>query len=159
MGIYGHNFLYTTYADDNSFFFKNKKFVIKAFKILAEFSSFLFGLKTSKEKCEVVGIGVKKGEKIALCGIKNVYLEKNTVKILGAHYSYNEKLENEKNFKNHIQKKEAVLKIWRMRNLILEGKITIFKKLEISKIKHLASVTVLRKSTITQLNKIHKEFI
>ena len=46
-----------------------------------------------------------------------------------------------------------------MRNLTLEGKIIIFKKLTISKIMHLASVAVLPNSTITQLNKIHKEFI
>ena len=46
-----------------------------------------------------------------------------------------------------------------MRNLTLEGKITIFKTLAISKIIHLASVTVLPNSTITELNKIHKEFI
>ena len=46
-----------------------------------------------------------------------------------------------------------------MRNLTLEGKTTIFKTLAIAKIIHLASVTVLPNSTITQLNKIHKEFI
>ena len=46
-----------------------------------------------------------------------------------------------------------------MRNLTLEGKITIFKTLAISKIIHLASVTVSPNSTITQLNKIHEEFI
>ena len=46
-----------------------------------------------------------------------------------------------------------------MRNLTLEGKIIIFKTLAISKIIHLASVTVLPNSTITELNKIHKEFI
>ena len=46
-----------------------------------------------------------------------------------------------------------------MRNVTLEGKITIFKTLAISKIIHLASVTVLPNSTMTQLNKIHKEFI
>ena len=58
------------------------------------------------------------------------------------HYSYNKKLENEKNFKNHIHKIETVLKILRMINLTLEGKITI-----------------LPNSTMTQLNKILKEFI
>ena len=79
--------------------------------------------------------------------------------ILGVHYSYNKKLESKKNLKNYIQKIETVLKIWRMRNLILEGKITILKKLTISKITHLALVTVLLNSTITHLNKIHKEFI
>ena len=51
------------------------------------------------------------------------------------------------------------MEIWRVRNLTLEGKITIFKTLEISKIIHLASITALPNSTITQLHKIHKEFI
>ena len=74
--------------------------------------------------------------------MKNTDLKKNTVKILGFHYSYNKKLENEEKFENHIQKIESVLKIWRMRNLTLEGKIIIFKTLAISKIIHLASVTV-----------------
>ena len=46
-----------------------------------------------------------------------------------------------------------------MRNLTLEEKITIFKTLAIPKIIHLASVTVSPNSTITQLNKIYKEFI
>ena len=58
-----------------------------------------------------------------------------------------------------MQKIETVLKVWRMRNLTLEGKITIFKALPISKIIHLPSVTGLPNSTITQLNKIHKESI
>ena len=98
---------------------------------------------------------------MALCGIKNVdlELERNTVQILEVHYFYNKKLENEKNFKNHIQKIETVLNIWMMRNLTLEGKIPIFKTLPISKIIHLASVTVLPNSTITELCKIHKDFI
>ena len=84
---------------------------------------------------------------------------KNTVKVLGVHYFYNKKLENEKNFKNYIQKIETVLKIWRMINVTLEEKITIFKTLAISKIIHLASVTVLPNFTITWPNKIYKEFI
>ena len=64
------------------------------------------------------------------------------------------KVENEKNFKNYIQKIEPVLKIWRMRSLTLEGKITIFKTLAISKIIHIPSVIVLPNPTITELNKI-----
>ena len=47
---------------------------------------------------------------MALCGMKNINLKKNTVKILGVHYSYNKKLENEKNFKNHMRKIETVWK-------------------------------------------------
>ena len=37
--------------------------------------------------------------------------------------------------------------------------VTIFNKLAISKIIHLASVTILPNSSITRLNKIYKEFI
>ena len=76
LDIYGHNFLYTAYADDSSFFFKNKKSVIEAFKILDDFS-FFSGLKPNKEKCELVGIGVKKGVKVALCGMNNIDLKKS----------------------------------------------------------------------------------
>ena len=77
-------------------------------------------------------------------------LEK-TVKVFEVQYSYNKKLKNENNFKNSTQKIEE--------NLTLEGKITIFKTLAISKIIHLASVTVLPNSTITRSNKIYKECI
>ena len=96
---------------------------------------------------------------MALCGIKHIDLKNNIVKIVWVHYYYNKHLENEKNFKNHLQKIETVLKIWRMRILSLEGKFTIFKTLAISKVIHLVSVIVLPKSIITQLNKRHKEFI
>ena len=96
---------------------------------------------------------------MALCGMKNINLKKSTVKIFGIYYSCNKNLENGKNFKNPMQKIETAWKIWRMRNLTLQGKITIFKILAISKIIHLSSVTVLPNSTITQLNKIHKEFV
>ena len=79
--------------------------------------------------------------------MKNILTLKNTAKFLGVLSE------------NYIQKLETALKIWRMKSLNLERKITIFKTLAISKIMHLPSVTVLRNSTITKLNKIHEEFI
>ena len=66
---------------------------------------------------------------------------KKTIKILGKHFSYNKKLENEENFIRHVQKIEEVLKLWRMKNLTVKGKITIFKTLAISKIIYLSLVT------------------
>ena len=91
-------------------------------------------------------------------GVKWQSVEKNSDNYRSSVFSQ-QKLENEKNVRNNIQKIETVLKIWRMENLTLEGKITIIKTLAISKIKHLASVTALPNSAITQLNKIHNEFI
>ena len=39
------------------------------------------GLKINKSKCEVAGIGVTKGVKVALCGVECVNLLTNAIKI------------------------------------------------------------------------------
>ena len=53
------------------------------------------GLKINKSKCEVAGIGVMRGV------MKCFNLLTNAIKILGIYFSYNKKLENEKNFLDH----------------------------------------------------------
>ena len=121
--------------------------------------SLVSGLKPSEAKCEIAGIGVLKGVSLALCGMDCIDLTKKTIKVLGIHFSYNKKLETEENFIRHVWKIEKVLKLWRMRNLTVEGKITIFKTLAISKIIHLSLVTNVPTEIINELNKIQKEFI
>ena len=116
------------------------------------------GLKINKSKCEVAGIGVMKGVKVALCGVECVNLLTNAIKILGIYFSYNKKLENENNFLDHITKLQKVINIWKMRNLSLLGKITIFKTLALSNIIHLALVTNVPTATIELLSKVQKEF-
>ena len=86
-------------------------------------------------------------------------LTKKSVKILAIHFSYNKKIENEDNFFKLIKKIENVLKIWRIRNLTVQGKITIFKTLAVSKAIHLALVTIIPQVIIDQLKKIQKDFI
>ena len=100
-----------------------------------------------------------KGVKVALGGMRCVSLHENTIKILRIHYSYNKQLKNDENFKKCIAKIENVLKLWRARNLSLEGKITVFKSLALSKITHLALVKTIPPSIIDQLNKTQKNFI
>ena len=156
--LFDHKFLCTTYADDTTFFVKNKKSVIEILNTLNEFSIFS-GLKPNKSKCEIVGAGSMNGVKMALCGMKSINLNFETIKILGTHFSYNKKLEQEKNFYEHINKIQNVLNIWRMRDLSLEGKITVFKSLAISKIVHLTLITTTNNSIINQLEKIQKEFV
>ena len=85
------------------FFLQNEKSateVLNNFNIMSQFS----GLKINKSKCEVAGTGVMKGVKVALCGVECVHLLSNAIKILGIYCSYNKKLENEKNFLDHITK-------------------------------------------------------
>ena len=133
------------------FFLKNTESVINLLEIFKHFSQFS-SLKPNKSKCKIAGIGVLKGVKVALCGMRCVNLCKNTIKILGIHYSYNKQLENDENFKKYIPVIENVLKLWRARSMPLEGKITVFKSLTLSKITHLALVTTMPPSIIDQLN-------
>ena len=82
-------------------------------------------------------------------------LVSNIVKIL-LIYSYNEKLEIQENFKRHVITIEKILRIWRMIDLSIAGKFTVFKALAISKIVHLALVKTIPNSIIQELGKIKK---
>ena len=93
-----------------------------------------------------------------LCRMECTDLTKNSVKILGIHFSY-KKFENEENFIKLIKRNENVLKIWWTRNLAVQGKITTFKTLAISKVIHFNLVTIVPHVVIDQLNKIQKDFI
>ena len=96
------------------------------------------GLRPNICKCEIAGIGVLKDANVALCGLKSVNLTKESIKILGVHLSYNEKLQNEVNFCTTIKNICNVIKLWGMINLSLERKTTIFKSLAISKMVYFA---------------------
>ena len=121
--------------------------------------SFFSGLKPNKSKCEIARVGLLKGVNVALCGMECANLEKDTIKILGIHYSYNQALEKDQNFTDQIIKIENVLKLWRSRSLNLEGKIAVFKSLALSKIIHLALVKTIPNIIVEELNKIQKNFI
>ena len=86
-------------------------------------------------------------------------LTKDFIKILGIYFSYNKKLEQEKNFLSHIVKIQNILKLWKQRNLTIEGRIIVFKSLAISKLIHLALVTEIPLTTTNLLTKIQMEFI
>ena len=122
--------------------------------------NFLFsGLKINNAKCDIAGIGFKKEVKMALSGMDCIDLTEDVLKNLGIYFSYNKKLVQEKNFLNHIVKFQNVLKLWKLRNLTIEGRIFVFKSLAISKLIHLALVTEIPTATINLLIKIQMEFI
>ena len=56
-------------------------------------------------------------------------LNNDRLKILGTQFSYNEKLNEEENLFKTVTDIQRVLKIWKMRNLTLEGK-SLFLKLK-----------------------------
>ena len=57
LNIFKHEFLYTIYADDTTFFLKNRNSIIELMNELNYFSN-CSGLKPNKAKCEIAGIGV-----------------------------------------------------------------------------------------------------
>ena len=156
--FFDHTFLYTAYADDTTFFLKDKESVKKVINVFDTISIYS-GLKPNKSKCEIAGIGVLKGVSMELCGMECIDLTKNSVKILGILFSYNQKIENEENFIKLIKKIENLPKVWRTRNLTVQDKIAIFKSLAISNVIHLALVTNVRHVIIDQLNKIQESGI
>ena len=76
------------------------------------FSSFTV-LKPNLSKCEVAGVGVLKGVKVAICGIKRIGLTKETMKFLGVFFSNDKNLQRENNFRKSVLNIDRILKIWR----------------------------------------------
>ena len=64
---------------------------------------------------------------MVLCGIQCVDLVLDTFKILGTHFSCNEKLKDERSFCFIVANIQRVLKLRKLQNLTLEIKIIIFK--------------------------------
>ena len=60
--MFENTFLYTAYADDSTFFLKDKNSTKELLNTINYFSSFL-DLKPNLSKCEVTGIGAVKGLK------------------------------------------------------------------------------------------------
>ena len=158
LNIFNHEFLYTAYTDDTTFFVKDKNSDFKNLNIFHKFS-LVSGLSSNTTKCEITGIATCKGVNVALCGMNCLNLMKETVKILGLHFSYNKKLEHEMNFQSHIVKIKSVLRPWHMRNLTIEEKVLVFKTLAISKIVDLSIITTVPHTITNQFNNIQKNFI
>ena len=144
MTIFDYNYLYSAYADDTTFFLKDI-ISVKHMVDTSHFFSYFSGLKPNLTKSEIAGIGVLKGVQVAVCGMRCIDLNVDTLKILGTHFSYNKKLKDEKNFYKTVTDMQRVLKIWKMRRLTLEGKIVIFKTIAISKIVFQAFITTASK--------------
>ena len=150
--------MYSAYADDTTFFLRDKRSIKELLNTFATFSKYS-GLKPNHEKCEIAVIGVLKSVKVAVCGMKCIDLGNDTIKITETHFSYNKEKQNEKQFLETITKIQNVLKVWRMRRLTLEGKIIVFKTLAISKIVFLSLISKVPTEIISELERIQKTFL
>ena len=158
LNIFDHLFLYTAYADDTTFFLENKESIDELVKTFTLFSSFS-GLKPNISKCEICGLNPLKGVEMVVCSMQTVDLTRDAIKILGIYFSYNINVVNQKNYCKAITSIHGILKLWRMRNLSIEGKIVVFKTLAISKLVYLALLTVIPNHITDEVAKIQKSFI
>ena len=83
--------------------------------------------------------------------MKRIDLTGKAITILGVLLSYDKNLQLENNFRKTIPNIKRILKMWRLRNLTLEGKIIIFKSLALSKIIFLGQVLVVPNQIIDAL--------
>ena len=150
-------FLYTAYADDTTFFLENKESIEELVKTFTLFSSFS-GLKPNFSKCEICGLGPLKGVEMTVCDMQTVYLTKDAIKILGIYFSYNINLMNQKNYCKAITSIHGILKLWRMRNLSIEGKIVVFKMLAISKLDYLVLLCIIPNHITEEVAKYKNEW-
>ena len=91
MAIFDHNYLYSAYTDDTTFFLKDIIYLKQYVWHFAE-------LKPNLTKSEIAGIGVLKGVQVAVCGMRCIDLNVDTLKMLGTHFSYNKKIERREKF-------------------------------------------------------------
>ena len=158
LNIFKNEIKFTACADGTTLFLRdlNSFFELRSlFQIFESWSS----LKLNLNKSELCGIGVKKGVDLAFCGCKVVNLDKETVKILGAHFSYNMSLVDSRNFVETISKMEEILSIWSYRALTLIGRISVFKILALSKILYISSMKTVPKFITVKLDKLQKSLV
>ena len=85
VNIFQYTYLYRAYADDTTYFLKNKNSIRQLMETFSTFSQ-QSCLKPNYEKCEIAGIGILKSVKVAVCGMKCVDLCKDTIRITGVHF-------------------------------------------------------------------------
>ena len=146
--IFDHEYLYTAYTDDTTFFLEDISSIKVVLKDLLHSFSGFSGLRPNFTKCEIAGIGVLKSVNVALWGMKCLDLTKECIKVLGVHISYNRKLQGDKNFCDMVKNISNIIKLWRMRHLSLGS---------ISKIVYLA--LLIPNSVLEELKQIQKTFL
>ena len=104
----------------------------------------------------IAGLGVLKGAQEVVCGLKNIDLTNDTIKILGIHFLYNKKIQTERNYLITVKKIQKVPSVWITRTLTLEGKILSYKTLGIFKIVNLSLIIIVPNSTLEDCKKFKK---
>ena len=120
------------YADDTCLFLKDEEQVEPVLRIIKDFGIFA-GPKLNIQKTEGIWLGTKKYRQ-ANCSLGNIKWPTDPIRCLGIYIGTDYKKCEFLNWWCKLQKIENQLKLWKMRNLSLIGKVTVVKHLIIPKL-------------------------
>ncbi len=146
------------FADDLTGFLKNDHSLINFLKLVEAFGD-CSGLRINLDKSKVMILG-NRGH----CSLRNDIEIRNLkikhlVKILGVHFTYNQRAKRRLNFDEIVTSIKQKLHIWRWRDLTIMGRIQIVKTFIIPILLYRVSMICLDQEFVKELNKIIFEFI
>ena len=148
----------TAFAYDTTFLVREIQSLRRLLNLAKYFQQYS-SLKFNVEKCEACWIGKAKGQSSKPIQCKWINLNRGSIKILGAHFSYNKQLVEKMNFNQVTTDCQILLNIWKQRWLSPAGKIQIFKSLIASKPVYTAITKDIPSQFLDDLQVLHKEFI
>ena len=148
----------TAFADDSTFFVRDKQSINRILNIIKTFGTFS-SLNASNEKCEVCWIGQSRFRKDRPVNCKLTSFVTSSIKILGVHFSYNKEIADDKIFSDLLNCMRSVLNTWHQRYLTSGGKIQVFKSLIASKPVYIATMKTVPKHVVDSIQALHRDFI
>ena len=146
------------YADDGRFFLKDLQFLYGILDITEGFGTFS-SLKLNLQKSEACWIGASRFNTNTSANCIWVNLVNDKIRILGTYISYNKQLTDQYDFVNITTDTKNILSIWRLRGLLLSGRIQVFKAVALSKAVFICTMKPYSKKFVDDLNELQKDFI
>ena len=133
--IYENEIKLSQFADDTNLFNADLASLERALKITDDFGR-IAGLSLNVKKTKAIWLGKWANNKNKPLNLKWLH---SPVNILGIHFSYDEKRNNELNFTQKVQRLQTKLDMWSARDLTIFGRAMILKTLGLSQLVYSAS--------------------
>ena len=146
------------FADDVTAFVRNRR-SLEALLCTTDLFSKCSGLEINSEKTECMLLG----NQVSLAAMdvissKNIRI-KDTVKILGVYFTYNESQRKKLNFDEILKSIKEKLQRWKWRDLTILGRIQIVKTFVTPLFMYRASLICVQKDTVMEVNRLLFQFI
>ena len=130
INLFGNELKLSQFADDTNLFCADLISVEKALNLVNDFGR-IAGLRLNMKKTKAIWLGKWANNKTNPLDMKWMH---TPVKILGVHFSYDRKGNDDLNFSLKLRKLQTKLDMWSARSLTLFGRVLITKTLGISQI-------------------------